>query len=71
VTVRSLTRRAEAVGPKLFVNSFFSADLFYDLHTIGINCCRTLRQNFKEMVRGFANKAKKFGTVLNTCYSER
>jgi hypothetical protein len=38
--VRSLTRRLEGVGTKLYMDSFFSSpDLFDDLHTRGINHC--------------------------------
>jgi len=43
-TVRSLTKRPEGVGHKLYMDYFFSSpDLFDDLHTRGINCCRNIR----------------------------
>jgi hypothetical protein len=43
-TVRSLTRRVEGVGHKLYMNIFFSSpDSFDDLHTRGIKCCGTVR----------------------------
>jgi hypothetical protein len=44
VTMRSLTRRSEGVGQKLYMNSFFFPDLFDDLHRRGINCCGPMKQ---------------------------
>jgi len=53
VTVRSLTRRVDGVGYKLYMdNLFMSPDLSDDLHTRGINCCGTIRQNCEGMLGG-------------------
>jgi hypothetical protein len=42
--VRSVTRRVEGVGNKLYMDSFFSSpDLFDDLYTGGINYCETVK----------------------------
>jgi hypothetical protein len=46
--VRSLTRRVEGVGYKLFMDNLFSPDLFDNLHTRDIKCRRTVRQIIKE-----------------------
>jgi hypothetical protein len=46
VLVKSLTRRVEGTGHKLYTSSFFSyPDLSDELHTRGIKCCGTARQN--------------------------
>jgi hypothetical protein len=56
-TVRSLTRRVEVVDHKLCMDNFFSSpDIFDDLHTRGINCCGTVRQNHEGMPRGIDGK---------------
>jgi hypothetical protein len=58
--VRSLAKRVEGVGHKLYMDSFFSSpDLFDDLHTRGINCCGTVRQNRKGIPRGIYKKMLK------------
>jgi len=41
--LRSLTRRVEGVGHKLYLD-FSSPHLLDHLHTRGINCCGTVRQ---------------------------
>jgi hypothetical protein len=62
-TVRSLTRRAKWVNHELYMDSFFSCPyIFDDLHTSGINCFGTVRQNHKRMLGGgggFVFKKKK------------
>jgi hypothetical protein len=58
--VKTLTRRIEGLGHKLYMGSFFSSpDLFDDLHTRAINCCGTVRQNCKGMPEGFDSKTLK------------
>jgi hypothetical protein len=60
VTVRSLTRRVEVVGFKLYMGTFFSSpDLFDDLHARAISCCGTVRQNHKGMPGNFDKKTLK------------
>jgi hypothetical protein len=59
-TVKSLTRRVEGVGHKLYMNNFFSSLVYDDLHTRSINCCGTVRQNHKGMPEDFGNKTLKF-----------
>jgi hypothetical protein len=57
VTVR---RRFEQEGHSLFVDSFFSSPyLLDDLHTRGMNCYGTVRQNCKGMPRGLDIKTLK------------
>jgi hypothetical protein len=57
VTVRSLTRRVEGVGHKLYMDNFFSSpDISYDLNTKGINCYGTGGKNHNEMPRGLNKK---------------
>jgi hypothetical protein len=47
-TVRSLTRRAEGAGYKLYMDNFFSSpDTTEELYKRGIHCCGTVRQNHK------------------------
>jgi hypothetical protein len=59
-TVRSLTRRVDGVGHKLYMDNFFSSShLFHDLHTRGINCCGTVRQNCKGMQGSFDSETLK------------
>jgi hypothetical protein len=56
-TVRNLTRRVEGVGPKLFMDNFFSSPApFDDLSTRKINCCGTVRPNRKDMPPDFGRK---------------
>jgi hypothetical protein len=54
VTVKGLTyNRVEQVGHKLYMDNFFtSPDLFDDLYTRVINCCGTVRHNYKGMLKG-------------------
>jgi len=57
VTVRRMTRRVQGVSHEVYMDtSFSSADIFDDLYTRGINCCRTVRQNHKRMPRGLDKK---------------
>jgi hypothetical protein len=59
-TVRSMTITVRRVGHILFIDNFFSPpDLFDSLHTRAINCCGAVRQNHKEIPRGFDNKTLK------------
>jgi hypothetical protein len=51
-------------------NFITSPDIFDDLHTRFINCCRNVRQNYKGMPRGFNKKILKLKWV-DTCQSER
>jgi len=49
------------------MNKFFSlSDTFDDLYTRGINCCGTVRQNYKGMPRGLDKKTPKLnqGDIL-------
>jgi hypothetical protein len=57
VILKSLTRTVDGVGHKLYMYNFFPfPDLFDDLHISAINCCRTVRQSHKGMLRDFDNK---------------
>jgi hypothetical protein len=59
-TVRSLARRVEGVGHKLYMNNLFSSSaIFDDLYTRGINYCGTVRQNNKGMPWGLNKKTLK------------
>jgi hypothetical protein len=56
---KSLIRRVKGVGHKLYVDNFFSSpDLFDDLHTRAVNCCRTVRI-IKKMLGDFDSKTLK------------
>jgi hypothetical protein len=57
---RSLTRRVEGVGHKLFRDSFFLLllSILDDMHTRGINYCKTIIQNCKGMSRGYDSKTQ-------------
>jgi hypothetical protein len=49
-TVAGLTRRVENVEHRLYMDNLFSSrDLFNDLHSEKINCCDTVRLNWKGM----------------------
>jgi hypothetical protein len=51
--------RTEHVGHKLYMDSFSSsAALFDDLHTVTLNCCRTVRPKRKGMLKNFGHKMK-------------
>ena len=53
-TVRHLTRRADGLGHKIFMDNFFpSPRLFDDLDGHKINSCGTVRPNRKDMPRDF------------------
>jgi hypothetical protein len=59
VTVRSLVRRVEGVGHKLFMDNFFSSPaLFDDLLIRKINSCGTVRHNRKGMPAELGPKLK-------------
>jgi hypothetical protein len=63
-SVRSLTRRVERVGHKLYMDNFFSPlDIYGDLHTRDINSYGTIRQNCKRFPRGLDNKTLKLKQV--------
>jgi hypothetical protein len=48
MSMRRQTRKVEWVGYKLYVDIFsFFPNLWGDIHKRGINCCGTVRQNFK------------------------
>jgi hypothetical protein len=47
-TLRSLTGKVEGAGSTLFMDNFFSPPDLHDLHTRGINCCRTIKKIIKE-----------------------
>jgi hypothetical protein len=50
-TGRSLTRKIEGVGLKLYIGSLFSSPYLFDnMHRRGINCCGTVKQNHKGML---------------------
>jgi hypothetical protein len=58
-TVAGLTRRAENVEHKLYMDDFFSSpDLFSDLHSRKINCCGTVGLNQKGMPQEFRKTMK-------------
>jgi hypothetical protein len=61
VTARSLTRTVEGVGYRLYTGNFFSSpDIYHELYTKNINCCETIRQNCKGMLRDLDMEALKF-----------
>jgi hypothetical protein len=58
-TVKSLTRRAEGVNHKLYMDNFFSPYVSDDLHTRDLNFCRTVGKTRKGIPGGFDNKTLK------------
>jgi len=70
ITVRSLTTSVEVVGYKLYMDNLFtSPDIFDYLCTRNISCCKTVRQNFNGMPRGFDKMALKL-KWSDTSYGE-
>jgi len=60
IPVRHLIFRAESLGHKIFMDSFFSSPrLFDDLDRRKINSCRTVWSNRKEMPRDYEPKQLK------------
>ena len=58
-TVTGLAARTEHVGHKLYMNSFSSSPALFDnLHTVTLNCCRTVRLKRKGMLKNFGHKMK-------------
>jgi len=59
-TVLELVRRVEGLGHKLYMDSYFSSPaLFNDLFGRKINCCRTVRNDRREMPKDISSRATK------------
>jgi hypothetical protein len=54
-----LTRNAEGVGHKLFMDNYFSPQLFSDLHNRKITSCGTVHHNRQGMPANFGPKTLK------------
>jgi hypothetical protein len=59
VTVRSLTRRVEGVGHKLYVDNFFSSPDYFMTCTQEASAVVECNQNHKHMLWGFDSKTLK------------
>jgi hypothetical protein len=57
-TVSRLTTRIGSLGHKLYRDSFFSPDLFNDLHIKAIHFCGNVRPNQKVMPSDFGRKLR-------------